>query len=257
MRIDKEFLRQHPNLKIIISGTSGREHIEEEACQREGVEVVFSGKVLSDHVAEYIILLMLELSWKNIPALKTIREGQWKDHLQKGRGLSKKTLGIIGLGAIGKALARKAQALDMKVLSCNPFRPNNYLSGVEQTNFKDLLKRSDFVSLNLPYIKEAKHFFGFPEFSLMKPSAFFINTARGSLICESALIEALKKKKIEGAALDVFQQEPLPMNSPLRKIDSLILTPHFATHNQEAIDLLTRESFLKLQYKFRVKEFSF
>ena len=257
VRVNEEFLHRYPNVKIIVSATSGREHIAEEACQRRGVEVVFTGKILSHYVAEYIILLMLELSWKNICAIQTMKEGRWKDHLLKGQGLSQKTLGIIGLGSVGKALAQKAAAFDMKILSCNPFRPNNHMIGVEEANFSDLLQRSDFVSLNLPHIEQAQNFFGPKEFSLMKPSAFFINTARGSLVCENALAQALKNQQIAGAALDVFQQEPLPLASPLRAFDSLILTPHFATHNQAAMDLLTRESFMQLQNKFKKKEFSF
>ena len=122
VKIDSEFLDQCPHLKIIISGTSGKDHVDTSACQERGIQLVFSGKILSDYVAEYIILLMLQLSWQSNKAIESLRMGKWKDHLKKGSGLSQKVLGIIGLGAVGKALARKAKAFDMEVLSCNPFQ---------------------------------------------------------------------------------------------------------------------------------------
>ena len=207
------------------------------------------GQVLSDYVAEFTILLMLQLGWNSLSAMEAIQKGEWKDHLQKGTGLHKKTLGIIGFGSIGRSLVKKAKAFDMNIIAYNPDVPDSIFDTfqVHRTSLEELLKNSDFVSLHLPYDQSTKKFFSRDQFALMKSSAFLINTSRGEIVCEDSLVEALKNKTIQGAALDVFQKEPLPLNSPLRELKSLILTPHFATHNQQALDLMTGESFLKLQ----------
>ena len=257
--VDEKLLNQAPDLKIIVSGTSGKNHINERVCEKRGVHLVFTGKALSDYVSEFTILLMLQLGWNSASAIEAVQKVEWKDHLQKGTGLYKRTLGIIGFGSIGRSLAKKAKAFEMNVIAYNPDVLNSIFDTfqVQRTSLEELLKSSDFVSLHLPYDKNTKNFFGRAQFALMKPSAFLINTSRGEIVCEEALIKAIETKKIKGAALDVFQKEPLPLNSPLRKLKSLILTPHFATHNQQALDLMTQESFLKLQSFVKSHEAAF
>ena len=244
VRVDEKLLSEAPNLKVIISGTSGREHVNESLCQLRGIKVKFTGKILAPFVTEYVLLLMLQLSWKILPAMESIQKGGWKDHLARGEGLAGKFLGIVGFGAVGKKLAEKASALGMKVGMYSP----NTLSTckAQKMSLEELLDASDFITLALSFRESNRNFFSKKEFSLMKPSAYFINISRGACVCEPSLLSAIYNKSIQGAALDVFSQEPLPANSPLRQHPSLILTPHFATHNQEALDRLTKKSFAEM-----------
>ena len=249
VKVNKELLSQTPHLQLIVSGTSGKEHIDESLCHKQGVRVVFTGSILSVFVAEYIFLLMLQLSWKQNAAIKAIQQGQWKDHLPKGDGLYGKTLGIIGFGNIGKQIVHKAHAFGMKVGIYHPNMSENVLHQykVSCLPFDDLLQKADFVSLNVSYRPGNEKLISFREFALMKPSAYFINTSRGEMVCEKALIQAIREKQIQGAAIDVFNQEPLPKDSSLQGHNNFILTPHYATHNQQALDRLTLESLTQLE----------
>lgn len=256
VKVNKELLSQAPHLQLIVSGTSGKEHIDEDVCRHRGVRVIFTGSVLSVFVAEYIFLLMLQLSWNQNVAIKTIEQGKWKDHLSKGDGLYGKFLGIIGFGHIGKQIVNKAHAFGMDVGVYHPNISESILHQhkVRSLSFEDLLKKADFVSLNVSYRPGNEKLISFREFALMKPSAYFINTSRGEMVCEKALIQAIREEQIQGAAVDVFNQEPLPKDSPLQGYDRLILTPHYATHNRQALDRLTMESFTQLEtFHFSLK----
>ena len=247
VKVNEKLLSQAPNLKVIVSGTSGKEHVDQNLCRRQGISVIFTGSILSVFVAEYIFLLMLQLSWKQQRAIQAIQQGRWKDHLPKGDGLYGKFLGIIGFGNIGRQMVNKAHAFGMNVGAYSPSTPEHIFQQYKITRLSldALLQQADFISLNVSYSDQK--LISFREFALMKSSAYFINTSRGEMLCEKALLKAIEEKQIQGAALDVFAQEPLPLDSPLQGHDSLILTPHYATHNQQALDRLTLESLTQLK----------
>ena len=148
----------------------------------------------------------------------------------EGYELFHRTFGMIGYGAVGRRLAKFLKAMDMRVVIYDPYLPPSVAEaeGVKMLSLDDLLRTSDFVSLHCKVTEETKNMFGAREFSLMKPTAVFINTARGIIVQQRALIEALEQKKIGGAVLDVFWQEPLPANHPLLKMDNVVFTPHIA-----------------------------
>ena len=254
--VNEKLLSSVPNLKVIISGTSGRDHVNERLCQLRGIQLGFTGKILAPFVAEYVLLLMLQLGWKILPAMESIQKGEWKDHLPRGDGLAGKSLGIIGFGAVGRELAKKALALGMKVGMYSP-KSSPPVSQVRKMSLEELLLTSDFVTLAISFRERNRNFFSQKEFSLMKASAYFINISRGACVCESSLLSAIYNKNIQGAALDVFSQEPLPLDSPLRRHPSILLTPHFATHNERALDTLTRESFATMLRLLKNAKFPF
>jgi phosphoglycerate dehydrogenase-like enzyme len=153
-------------------------------------------------------------------------------------------LGLVGLGNIGKAVARKAQCLGLRVLAHDPYVAEEQGSelGVELVNLEDLLRRSDFVSLHCPLTEETHHLMGQAQLELMPHSAFLINMARGPVVDQTALYEALAKHTIAGAALDVFEEEPLPPDEPLLQLENVICTPHVSSWSEKSSSQLKRDT---------------
>lgn len=225
---DDEFTRKvfekAKKLKVISKWGTGMDGIDLEAAKDFGVKVFNSAGNLKYPVAEFVIGLMLCLA-RGIPELnKNMKEGRWEK--REGVLLKDKTLGVVGIGRIGKEILTRAKAFGMNLIGYDVMKVD--FEDVEMTTLEDLLKRSDFISINCPLTPKTRKMIGEKEFALMKASAFLINTARGAIIDEEALIHALKTNHIRGAALDVFENEPLPKNSPLRKMNNCILTPHNA-----------------------------
>jgi D-3-phosphoglycerate dehydrogenase len=152
-------------------------------------------------------------------------------------------LGIVGLGDIGSSLARKAAALGLRVIACDPYVDRSVAEecGASLVKLETLLREADYVSLNLPLTPDTEHLIGARELRLMKPTAYLINTARGPSVDEAALIDALVSGEIAGAGLDVFEEEPLPSKSPLLQLDNVVLTPHSAGYSDEAVRRLRLE----------------
>jgi D-3-phosphoglycerate dehydrogenase/(S)-sulfolactate dehydrogenase len=169
---------------------------------------------------------MLQCARKLCENLHEGRSGGWA--WRQGRDLAGRTLGIVGLGAIGKQVARRARAFDMKVLAYDVARDDPFAArhGVQYATLEDLLRESDYVSVHLFFDAKSRHLINAERLALMKPSAYLINTSRGGVIDSLALHDALKAKRIAGAALDVFEKEPLEPDSPLRKLDNLYISPH-------------------------------
>jgi D-3-phosphoglycerate dehydrogenase len=170
-----------------------------------------------------------------------LRQGKSDWRCYVGRQLMGKTMGVIGLGKIGMRVIQIAQGLNMNVI-CNTSHPSperEKTLGVKFVDLDTILRESDVVSLHVPLTPETEHMIGAAELAKMKPSAILINTARGKIIDEAALAEALKDKMIAGAGLDVFEREPLPLDSPLVSLKNVILTPHIAFLSEEAMDELT------------------
>ena len=213
------------NLKLIQTG-AGYDNVPIDACIQKSIYVANAAGINPQAVAEHVFAFIL--SWyKNIVYFDSImKAGKYRVNYV-GSELSQKVIGIVGIGNIGKEITRMAAAFKMDVLGYY-YRPIETGSEIELVDMQSLLKSSDVITLHVHLTKYTKHMIGQNEFEQMKNGAFLINTSRGAVIDETALIEALKNKKIGGAGLDVFEEEPLSDNSPLRKFKNVILTPHTA-----------------------------
>jgi len=241
-KISKEIIEKANKLKVIGDHGSGFDNIDVKFATKRGILVINIPGTPTQSVAEHAIGLMLALA-KNIPlADRELREGKAKykyDYM--GTELHKKKLGIIGLGRIGLTVAKMCKAcFDMGIIGYDIYMNNERKKKIEEMGInlvKDkriLLEESDFISLHIPFTKETKDFIGVEELNIMKPTAYLVNTARGGVINEQALIEALKAKKIAGAGLDVFVTEPLQPGNPLFKMKNTVVTPHIAVQTKEA-----------------------
>ena len=224
-----------PTLKVISMHGVGTDHIDLEAAARLGIVIANCPGTNDQAVADLTIGLMIAIA-RNIPSVDNeLRAGTWGR--QKGSELWKKTLGMIGFGRIGSAVAKRAIGFDMRVLVYDPYVEPQYVIeiGASVAPLEDMLVESDYLSLHAALTPETKKMIGTPQFERMKPSAFLINTARGGLVDEDALHDALISGKIAGAAMDVFVEEPL-RSSPLLELKNVVLTPHIGAHTVEAID---------------------
>ena len=234
-RFTERVLKAAPRLKVVSKWGTGIDSIDSKACKRFGVAVrntpnAFT-KAVADSVIGYILCFARQLPWMD----KDIRAGVWSK--RSAVSLSECTLGIIGVGNIGKAVVRRAIAFGMRVLGNDIVEmPLEFLSetGIEMVTKENLLCQADFVSINCTLDPTSFHLMSDREYELMRPTACIINTARGSIIDESALIKALEEGHISGAALDVFEVEPLPEDSPLRQMENVLLSPHNANSSPEA-----------------------
>lgn len=224
--VNSSLLKQAPQLKIIQTG-AGYDNVDVAECTHRGVKVCNAAGVNANAVVEHTLALIL--SWfKNIPYLdQFMKEQQPASQLTySGAEIAGKTLGIIGLGNIGERLARIGLALNMNVLAFN--HHPRHISGVRMVDLSTLYKNSDIISLHIAATSVTHHLIDYQAFQQMRSSALLVNTSRGSIVDEAALISALQTHEIAGACLDVFEQEPLPINSPLRHLSNVILTPHTA-----------------------------
>lgn len=223
-------------LKIIVKWGIGMDAIDLEAAKRLGIRVVNTPGVFADEVADvvmgYIILLARQLHKLD----QSVRTGGWAKI--QGISLRGKTLGVIGVGSIGRAVVRRAIVAGMSVVGHDiaPV-PTAFVqeTGLCLVEFNELLRTSDFISFNCNLTPSNRHMLGPREFALMKRGVYIVNTARGALIDEAALVQALREGKVAGAALDVFENEPLPLESPLRQFDNCIFGTHNSSNTREAV----------------------
>lgn len=224
-----------PRLKVISKWGTGIDSIDSEAAERHGVMVGNTPNAFTLPVADTVMGYILAFSRLQPWMDDAMRAGRWEKLM--GRSLSECTLGVIGVGNIGKAVLRRAKAFDMELLG-NDIVEIQYdfieEVGLEMTTLDDLLTRADFVSLNCDLNPTSRHLINAAALAKMKPTAVLINSARGPIVEERELIDALQSKKIAGAALDVFEVEPLPSNSPLIKMDNVMLAPHNANSSPTA-----------------------
>ncbi|GAB4442137.1 MAG: hypothetical protein Kow0031_24170 [Anaerolineae bacterium] len=222
-------------LKVIGRAGAGLDNIDVVAAQERGIKVVNAPDANTRAVAEHTMALVLALA-RHLPlADHTMKEGRWEKKRLMGMSLVGKTLGIVGFGRIGREVAIRAQAFGMRVI-VNQRRPTpelNLEAKVEAVDLNDLLKQADFVTLHVPARPETEGMIGLARLALMKPTAYLINTARGTVVDENDLLEALNTGLIAGAALDVFAREPA-VNSELARHDRVIATPHIAASTEDA-----------------------
>ncbi len=224
-----------PRLKIISKWGTGVDSIDAAACSRLGVTLGRTPNAFTTPVADSVLAYMLAFARRGPWMDAAMKRGDWEKI--PGRSLSECTLGVIGIGNIGKAVTRRARAFGMKVYGADIVEVDHVFiseSGINMTTLDSLLSNSDFISVNCDLNSTSRHIIHAATLAKMKPEAVLINTARGPLVKEADLITALQNKKIAGAALDVFEFEPLPKDSPLLKMDNVMLAPHNSNSSPSA-----------------------
>ena len=224
-----------PNLRVISSYSTGFEHIDVKEATARGIYVTFTADILAEATADLTFALMLASARGIVNADRYVRESRWKfgwsPDLMLGYNVHGATLGIIGLGRIGSAVAKRAKGFDMKILYHNRNRNKQIEAdlGAKYTELEDLLVQSDFVSIHASLNDTSRKLIDQERLKLMKKTAFLVNTARGQVINEEDLARALRSGQIAGAALDVFEKEPLPRTSLLMKMKNVVLLPHIGS----------------------------
>jgi len=236
-KINDEFLRSAPKLRIASNVAVGYDNIDVDACTKRGVVVTNTPGVLDETTADFAWTLLMAVARRVAEGEALARSGNWKgwnlDQLC-GADVWGKTLGIVGFGRIGRSVARRASGFQMKVIYTDAVRVSEEVEKSLNAEFRDmnsLLAEADFVSLHVPLLPETRGLFDAPKILRMKPTAFLINTSRGPVIDEAALVATLENKKIAGAALDVFENEPFI--HPGLKRPNVVLTPHIASASIE------------------------
>lgn len=233
-RIDGDVLDVAPDLKIVANVAVGYNNIDLDEATRRGVAVTNTPGVLTDTTADFAWTLLMASARRLVEGDRFLRAGRfhgWGPLMMVGQDVYGKTLGIIGFGRIGRALAKRATGFDMTVLyyDRNPADPDtNKMLNARSISMDELLAQSDYVSLHTDYNPETHHLIGKAELEKMKPTAYLINTARGAIVDEAALVEALKTGQIAGAGLDVFEKEP-EIHPGLLELENAVLAPHIAS----------------------------
>jgi D-3-phosphoglycerate dehydrogenase len=231
----RRVLAAHPQLRVIARAGVGYDAVDLQAATEQGVVVTITPGTNQDAVAEHTFALILALAKNLIPQHNGTVQGRWPR--QANLPLRGRMLGIAGLGRIGKAVAIRGSCFGMPLLAYEPFPDHAFARqyGVTFVTWEELLAKADFLSLHMPATKESRQLINRHTLARMKPTAFIINTARGTLINEADLVEALRGKKIGGAGIDVFEQEP-PGDHPLFNLENVVITPHAA-----GVDLQSRD----------------
>jgi len=235
--IDAKILRVNPNLKAVINYAVGFNNIDIEEANRLKIPVTNTPGVLTETTADMAWALMFAVGRRVVESDRYVRDGKftaWSPLLMLGGDIHGKTLGIVGAGRIGAAVARRSTGFGMKVLYCDDNVNHDMETECEAVRVKlsELLKVSDFVSLHVPLSPDTYHLISKAELQMMKPTAYLINTARGAVVNEIDLLEALQDKIIAGAGLDVFEHEP-ELTSGLTELDNVVLAPHIASASND------------------------
>ena len=221
-----------PNLLAISTTGAGYDIVDVDACTKAGVLVVNQSGANSESVAQHVLGMMLALSKQIVQADKRMRRdaGGWTRWDYQGKELTGRTLGIVGLGNVGRRVAALGAVFGMRVVACDPYitDANFRERGAERVNLEDVFRDADFVSINCPLSDVTRGMVGARLYALMKPTAYFITTARGGIHDEIALAKALAEGRVAGAGLDVFDPEPPPLDHPLLKFDNVVVSPHNA-----------------------------
>ena len=240
--LSRELLQAAPQLRGIVFLTSGTESVDLDAADDLGIAVghgPFPENFSS--MAEATIMLILALMYDLRGTEQVLKQNLPRPDTVRARLLQGRTVGLVGLGRIARGVAERLDGWGMRILASVSRPPPTAIPGnVELVDMPSLLRESDIVSIHATLNPQNHHLIGKPQFDLMKPSAFLINTARGGLVDEQALCAALRSGRIAGAALDSFELEPLPLESELRQLDNLILTPHMVGHTQDGRNAIAR-----------------
>ena len=242
-QITRRVMEALPKCKVIVRYGVGFDTIDVDAATDNDILVVNVPDFCWEEVSNHAITLLLACAKKLALLNDLTKQGLWVESKQAQAPMGsiyRQTLGIIGCGNIGRMTARKAQCFGLKILGYDPYLDKSLAreSGITLVSLPELLKESDFVAVHTLLNEETWHLIGEKEFKQMKPTAYFINTSRGSVVDEPALIKALQEKWIAGAALDVFEKEPVDLDNPLLKMDNVVVTPHSASYSDVAFKRL-------------------
>ena len=233
----KADMERCPNLKIICKHGVGLDNIHVNKAKELGIAVCNAPGTNSNAVADLALGLMLSVCRKISHSAALVREGVWKSHI--GEDVCGKTLGLLGFGAIAKGVARRARGFGMKILAYDPFvtaLPEEFAGWVELCDMDKVITSCDILSVHIPLTPETRNTISTGELAKMKQGAYVINTARGGIVDEMALYEALKSGHLNGAAMDVVESEPMTPDHPLLSLDNVVVTPHIAMYSKEAIN---------------------
>ncbi|MEN2974476.1 MAG: glyoxylate reductase [Candidatus Caldarchaeales archaeon] len=234
-KIDKQVLDSSPKLRVVGTMSVGVDHIDIDYATSKGVYIIHTPGVLTETTADLAFALILSVARRVVESDRIVREGKWKiawaPTMMLGYDVHGKKLGIIGLGRIGAAVAKRAKGFGMEIYYYDKIRREDLERdmGIVFKNLDDILRESDFISIHVPLTEETRYLIGERELKMMKPTAILINTSRGPVVNEKALVKALREGWIAGAGLDVFEEEPLPYNSPLIELPNVVLTPHIGS----------------------------
>lgn len=255
LRLDAEMIAAASRLRIVSCATTGSDHIDKAALEARGIALRTlreDGDVLRGitPAAELSFALLLALARGLPAAVAHVRDGRWERESFPGTMLNGRTLGLIGCGRIGGWMARYAQAFGMRVLGYDPLLPE-LPPGVERTELRDVFVRSDFISVHVHLTDETRGLVSRELIAAMKPTAYIVNTARGAIIDEDALLEALENRRIGGAGLDVLEGEPAVADHPLvayaRRNDNLLITPHCGGNSPDAVAIVCQRAAEKIR----------
>lgn len=235
-KVTKDLIDAATKLRVIGRAGVGLDNVDLDAATQKGIIVMNTPAGNTISTAEHTMSMILALSRNISQANASTKLGEWKRSKFMGVELYNKILGIVGLGKIGSEVAKRALSFGMKVMAYDPFLSKEVTEslGVEAVELKELFERSDYITVHTPLTEETKHMISTEEFGLMKKGVRIINCARGGIIDEEALVDAIKEEKVAGAALDVFEKEPLSAESPLLKLDNVVITPHLGASTEEA-----------------------
>lgn len=244
-RIDAEVLAQARRLRIVANMAVGYDNIDVSAAKQRGIIVTNTPDVLTEATADLVFALLLATGRRLIEANRFLQSGEWKTwnpYLLAGQGVHRATLGLIGMGRIGEAVARRAKGFDMEVLYHNRRRRSEAeeVLGARYVRMDELLGRADYVVVLTPLTPETRGLIGERELALMKPTSVLINASRGGTVDEQALYQALVEKRIWAAGLDVFQQEPVPLDHPLLSLPNVVALPHIGSATYETRNRMAR-----------------
>jgi len=232
--VTRAVIEKGSHLRIIAKNGVGYDNIHVPTATEQGIYVTFTPGAVEQTVADTTIGLILDLARNITRGHKSIHGEGWERI--RGTEMWEKKLGIIGLGTIGKNVAHRARGFNMEIFAHDPFIDLDYCSqnGVKSVDLDEIFKTCDYITIHCLLNEATRHLVNEERLAMMKPSAYLINTSRGGVVDENALIKFLEEKKIAGAALDVFEKEPLPKDNPLLKLDNVVLTPHIAGYSHDA-----------------------
>lgn len=243
-KIPREVIQALKKCQVISRYGIGVDMIDLAAAGEQGIPVCNTPDYCIEEVSTHTLTFILLLNRQILPQHQHVRSGKWGPPVPiPPARLSTQTLGVVGMGNIGRVVIQKAKAFGLKLLVFDPYLSADKIAegGAEKVELDDLLRRSDYVTIHCPLTEETRHLISTPQFKLMKPTAYLINMARGPVVDQPALVQALVDKFIAGAALDVFETEPIPADDPILKLDNVIFTPHLSSWSAESFVQLRRE----------------